>query len=91
MISNEKILTDPDLADLTGYYAHQVAANDFVLKHESDEEKEQFLIVMRQTDDKKVMFDGLSQEMKKHLSSFSYEEKIKYPTTVLNVIIKQTY
>ena len=60
MITNEKILTDPDLADLTGYYAHQVAANDFVLKHESDEEKEQFLIVMRQTDDKKVMFDGLS-------------------------------
>ena len=46
---------------------------------------------MRQTDDKKVMFDGLSQEMKKHLSSFTYEEKIKYPTTVLNVIIKQTY
>ena len=61
MAASQEAPTDPDLEDLNGYYAHQVDECNFVLKHGSEEGKEQFPIVMRQTEDKKVMFDGLSQ------------------------------
>ena len=40
--------SDPNFADLYGYYVHQVDKSNFMLKHESEEDdKEQFPIVMR--------------------------------------------
>ena len=54
-----RIPTDPNVANLHGYYVQQVDKFNFVLKHCSDEEsKQQFPIVMRHHE-KKVIFDGL--------------------------------
>lgn len=42
---------------------------------------------MRQEEDE-VIFDGLPESMRKHLDSFSYDEQVRYPETILSAILR---
>ena len=83
-------MVDADLLTLENYIVEQIDKESFILKHEQDC-KEEFLISMHIDESGRVIFDGLPESMKKHLNNFSYEEQLKYPVTVLSVILKQTY
>lgn len=85
-----KTKSDPNTANLTGYVAVQVDEAKFMLQHASEPDQEKFEIVMRKNE-KTVIFDGIPHHMKAQLAKFSYTEQEKFPTTVLNVILKQTY
>ena len=68
----------------------------FILKHKdgnvgSDGKEHQEIKLELKEEDGKIEFKGIPDIMKKNLISFAQDEIKQHPTTVLNVIIKQTY
>ena len=88
-IKIQERLLDVNLANLDGYLVEQLDKTNFILKH-AKENKEEFKVTMW-SHQGKVIFDGIPKSMMKHLDNFCHEEKIRYPVTVLSVILKQTY
>merc|ERR1712179_401146 len=80
---------DSRLADLSGYKVVEEDSTHFVLRHK-DEGREEFKLELIDNGGK-IEFKGLPDMMKKYLLGFDQAEIKKYPTTVLNVIIKQAY
>ena len=82
---------DSSLVDLNNYICEEIQpGHSFVIKHRDDATRTVFEITMVDSGDK-ITFDGLPEVMKKHLIAFSKEELRDYPSTCLNVILKQTY
>ena len=77
---------DSRLADLSGYKVIEEDSTHFLLKH-NDADREEFKLEMVENGGK-VELKGLPEIMKKYLLGFDQSEIKKYPTTVLNVIIK---
>jgi len=80
---------DHRLADLSGYKVIEDDSTHFTLSH-SDEGREEFKLELVDNGGK-TEFKGIPDMMKKYLLGFDQAEIKKYPTTVLNVIIKQAY
>ena len=81
-----RTMADADLANLDGYIVEQIDHAAFILKHEGGG-GEEFLVSMRQEEDE-VIFDGLPESMRKHLDSFSHDEQVRYPATILSAILR---
>ena len=84
-----RTMEEADLENLDGYVVEQIDETNFILKHE-DGGKAEHLISLRQ-EEGEVIFEGLPESIKTYLNNFSYEEQIRYPVTVLSVILRQTY
>ena len=78
------------MADLGNYIVDQEDATHFILKHKEGGDHEEFKLDMME-EGGKIVFRGMPEPMKKFLLGFDQKEIKDYPTTVLNVIIKQAY
>ena len=68
----------------------ETGANQYLLKHTSDETMQQIPVTMIH-ENEGVRFEGLPETIQRQLMAFNQEEIQQYPTTCLNVILKQTY